>query len=63
MLFEDFQGGQYGGYLGYWNRMILAILFLHVSPMPPTKLGLNLTVQEQMWFQDFQDGHHGGQLG
>ena len=37
--------------------MILAILNLHVAPMPPTKFGLNLVmVREQMWVQDFQDG-------
>ena len=37
MLFEQFQD------LGYWNGMILAILNLHVAPMPPTKFHFNLT--------------------
>ena len=31
------------GHLGYQNGMILAILNLHVVPMPPTKFGLNWT--------------------
>ena len=43
MLFENFQDGWHRGQLGYWNRIILAILNLHVAPMPPTKFGLNLT--------------------
>ena len=43
MSFEDSQDGQHGGYLVYQNKMILAILNLHVAPMPPTKFGLNLT--------------------
>ena len=41
MSFEDFQGQD--GHLGYRNRMILAILNLHVSPMLPTKFWFNLT--------------------
>ena len=43
MSFEDFQDGRHEGHLGYPNRMFLSILSLHVAPMPPTKLGLNLT--------------------
>ena len=43
MSFEEFQDGQHGGHLGYWNGMILAILNLHITPMPPTTFGLNLT--------------------
>ena len=31
------------GHLGYWNRTNLAVLNLHVSPMPPTKFQLNPT--------------------
>ena len=48
--------------LGYWNGMILAILNLHVAPMPtPPSLGsIRLRVLEQMWFNDFQDGHPDG---
>ena len=33
----------HGGHLGYWNGTILALLNLHVPPMPPTEFGLNLT--------------------
>ena len=40
MWFEEFQDG---GYLGYWNRMILAILNFHNTPMPPIKFKLNQT--------------------
>ena len=43
MLFEDFPDSRHGSHLGYWNRMILAILNLHVAPMPPAKFELNLT--------------------
>ena len=43
ILFEDFQDGWDGCHLGYPNGMVLAILNLHVAPMPPTKFGLNLT--------------------
>ena len=34
---------QPGGNLGCWNGTNLAVLNLHVSPMPPTKFQLNLT--------------------
>ena len=40
--FQDFQAGHHDGHLGYWNETTLAILNLHVTPMPPTKFGLNL---------------------
>ena len=43
MSFEDFQDGQHGGHVAYQNGMILAILNLHVAPMPSTKFGLDLT--------------------
>ena len=40
--------------------MILAILNLHVTPMPPIKFRLNLTYTlEEMWSEEFQDGRHG----
>ena len=59
MSFEEFQDG-YDGHLGYQNGTMLAILNLHVSPIPPTKVCLIwLTIQEQMSFEYFQDGHHG----
>ena len=41
--FQDFQDGHSGGHLGYWNRLILAILNLYVAPMPPIKFQINLT--------------------
>ena len=34
MPFEEFQDGHHGGYLGYQNGMILAILNLYVTMMP-----------------------------
>ena len=43
MSFQDFQDGHHCGHLGYWNRTNLAILNCHVTQMPPTKFGLNLT--------------------
>ena len=43
MLFQDFQAGHHGGHLGHWNATNLVILNLHVTQMPPTKFGLNLT--------------------
>ena len=43
MLFQDFQAGHHGDHLGYWNRANLAIINLHVTPMPPTKFGFYLT--------------------
>ena len=42
MSFEDFQDGQHGSQLGYQNIMILAVLNLHVIPMPPIKFQLKL---------------------
>ena len=64
MLFEEFQNGHCGGHLGHPNRMLLAILKLHVSSVLPTKFWLNPTYhREQMSFEVFQDGHHGGHLG
>ena len=35
----------------------VAILNLHVTPMPPIS-SIWLTVWEEMWFEKFQDGHH-----
>ena len=44
MSFEDFQDGRHDSHLGHWNETILAILNLHVTPIPSTKFGLNLTL-------------------
>ena len=43
MSFEEFQYGHNGGHLGYRNWIILAILNLYNTPMPPIKFPLNLT--------------------
>ena len=43
MSFEEIQDGHHGGDLGYWNGLILAILNLNVTPMPPIKVWLNPT--------------------
>ena len=43
MSSEEFQDGQHGRYLGYWNGMIFVILNLCVTVMPPIKSQLNLT--------------------
>ena len=41
MSFQAFQDGHHGGHLGYKKEANLAILNLHVTPMPPTKFWLN----------------------
>ena len=43
MSFEEFQDGCHGGHLGYRNGMLLAILNLCVTKMPPIKFQLNQT--------------------
>ena len=45
--FQDFQAGHHGSNLGYWNETNLAILNLHVTPMPPTKVELNQTYNSE----------------
>ena len=45
--------------LGHQNGTILAILNLHVIPMPPIKFGSILLRVWEMWFEEFQDGRHG----
>ena len=43
--------------------MILAILNLYVTPMPPIKFGLNLHYGlGGNVVEEFQDGHHGSHL-
>ena len=37
----DFQDGGHGGYLGFPIGMILAIFYLQVTPMLPSKFGVN----------------------
>ena len=43
LTIKDLQVGCSGGHLGYRYKMLLAILNLHVTLMPPTKFWLNLT--------------------
>ena len=43
MLFEEFQDGCPGGHIGYRNGMILEILNLCVTVMPPIKFQHNRT--------------------
>ena len=43
MSFEEFEDGCHGSHLQYQSGKILAILNLHMAPMPPTKFTLNLT--------------------
>ena len=43
MSIEEFQDGCHAHHLGYWNGMILAILNLCVTVMPPIKFQLNRT--------------------
>ena len=58
---KNFKMGPLGGYLGYRNGTILAILNLCVTVMLPIKFWLK--VWEEMSFEEFQDGHHGSHLG
>ena len=56
MSFEEFQDGRHGSHLGYRNGMILAILNLCVTVMPPIKFSsIRLRVQEKMSFEEFRD--------
>ena len=40
LTIDHFQDGCCGSYRGYRNKMVLAILNLHVPAMPPTKFWL-----------------------
>ena len=55
ITFQDFQAGHHGGHLGSGNGTNLAILNLHVTPIPPAKFGLNPTYHSQAvvvwWFR------------
>ena len=54
----------FGGHLGFSIGMILDIFDVQVTPMLPTKFGINcLLVEEKKQKIDFQDGGHGGHLG
>ena len=52
LTIEDLQNSCCGGHNGYRNKMLLATLNLHVTPMPPTKFWLNLTYHlgaDEVW--------------
>ena len=38
---KDFQDGSHNGHLGFTIGMILAIFYLQVTPMLPSKFGVN----------------------
>ena len=57
MSVKEFQDGHRGGYLGHWNRTILAFLNLCVTVMLPIKFWLNPTYSfEGDVDEEFQDG-------
>ena len=60
----DFQDGRHGSHLGFPIGTILAIFDLQVTPMLPSKFGVNWSFGSgDMRKIDFQDGGHGGHLG
>ena len=60
----DFQDGGHGGYLGFLIGMMFAIFNLQVTPMLPSKFGVNWPfIQEKKQTTDLQDSGHGGHLG
>ena len=60
----DFQDGGHGGHLGFPIGTILAMFDLQVTPMLPSKFGVNWpSVQEKKRKIDFQDGGLSGHLG
>ena len=55
MPFEKNQNSCHGSQNGYQNRMIQAILSVHVAPIPQTKFRFNLTWGwEKMVFEDIK---------
>ena len=63
----DFKDGCHGGHLGFLIRRILAIFDLQVTPMPPSKFGVNqpfgsreeaqnrVSSWQQSWISDRHD--------
>ena len=50
--FQDIQASHHSAHGGYWNGTNLVILILHITPMHPTKFGLNPTyhsVADVVW--------------
>lgn len=63
MPFEKNQNSCHGSQIGYQNRMIQAILNVHVAPIPQTKFRFNLTQGwEKMVFEGYQDGYNGSHI-
>ena len=60
----DFQDGGHGGHLGFPIGTILANFNLQVTPMLPSKFGVNWPFGSGEEAKiDFQDGGQGGHLG
>ena len=63
MPFEKNQKSCHGSQTGYQNRMIQAILNVHVAPIPQTKFRFHLTSGwEKMVFEGYQGGYNGGHI-
>ena len=63
MLLEKNQNSCHGSQIGYQNRMVQAILNVHVAPIPQTKFRFNLTMGwEKMVFEGYQDGYNGSHI-
>ena len=55
----EFQDVSYGGYLGYQNGLISAILNFHAAPILPSSFrSIRLTVWKRIIMEDFQAGLH-----
>ena len=56
----DFQDGGHGSHAGFLFGMILAIFYLQVTPILPTKFPVKIgfSVQEKKRKKDFQDDGH-----
>ena len=60
----DFQDGGHGGHLGFPISTIIAIFYLQVTLMLPSKFGVNWPFGSgEEAKKKFQDGGHGGHLG
>ena len=63
MLFEDFQDGRYGCYLGLERHNFSNSESLCRSDASHEVLAQSNTVWEEMSFEEFQDGRRGSHLG
>ena len=60
----DFQDGGHGGHFRFSIGTILAIFDIQVTPVPPSKFGVDWPFGSGEEAKiDFQDGSHGGHLG